>query len=234
MVGGVGNVATMADLGGLESELRRIPGVDGARVVFDNVGKPSEIHVLASLAKHPKQIVRDVQSVAKAAFDADIDRRIVSVVQLDGHLSSDGDDPEDDDEIGGDGGSDPTRVVVDGVSIIRSGPRANAEVRLGRHGAQAIGRGEGAATATLLPSLVARATLDALGYLEPNAGRLEIEAATLQQVGARSVALVSLVLLGPSHEESLFGAAMVRQAGSEDAVVRAVLNAVNRRLAFTS
>jgi hypothetical protein len=230
------DVDRLADLGALEHELQRIPGVSAVRVVVDGDSKPIEIHVLASLTRHAKQLVRDVQSVAKAGFDVDIDRRIVSIVQLDGPagMGGDGDISGEPSELDDDSGPglDPKRVVVDGVSINRNGPRAIAQVRLGRNGAQALGTAEGAASTVLLPALVARATLDALSFLEANAGRLEIEGATVQQVGDRSVALVSLVLLGTATEESLLGAAMVRHAGFEDAVVRSVLNAVNRRLAF--
>ena len=229
------DVDRLADLGALEQDLQRIPGVSAVRVVVDADGKPIEIHVLASLARHAKQLVRDVQSVAKAGFDVDIDRRIVSIVQLDGPVTGMAGDADIAGEPIDDKAAeplDPKRVVVDGVSINRNGPRATAQVRLGRNGAQALGSSEGAASTVLLPKLVARATLDALSFLEPNAGRLELEGATVQQVGDRSVALVSLLLLGTASEESLLGAAMVRHAGFEDAVVRAALNAVNRRLSF--
>ena len=70
------------DMAQVEAELKRLPDVVGARVVADDIGRPIEIHVLAETGKHPKQIVRDVQSVALASFGLEIDRRIVSVVQL--------------------------------------------------------------------------------------------------------------------------------------------------------
>ena len=46
------------------------------------------------------------------------------------------------------------------------------------------------------------------------------------------MATVSLVLLGSSNEEPLVGTAAVRGVGNEDAIVRAVLDATNRRLGF--
>jgi hypothetical protein len=55
------------------------------------------VHVLARPGKPAKQLVRDVQSVAMAAFDLDIDRRIISVVQIDGGDLSTGDRPIVDD-----------------------------------------------------------------------------------------------------------------------------------------
>jgi hypothetical protein len=64
-----------------ESDLAKVPGVKSARVVGN--GEPSEIHIVASSERSPKQLVRDVQSLAMAGYQLAIDHRIVSVVQLD-------------------------------------------------------------------------------------------------------------------------------------------------------
>ena len=63
-----------------ESDLAKVPGVKSARVVGN--GEPSEIHIVASSERTPKQLVRDVQSLAMAGYQLSIDHRIVSVVQL--------------------------------------------------------------------------------------------------------------------------------------------------------
>jgi hypothetical protein len=63
-----------------ESDLVKVPGVKSARVVGN--GEPSEIHIVASSERTPKQLVRDVQSLAMAGYQLSIDHRIVSVVQL--------------------------------------------------------------------------------------------------------------------------------------------------------
>ncbi|MFN2595097.1 MAG: hypothetical protein ABR579_09450 [Actinomycetota bacterium] len=70
----------------LEDELRRVPGVRSARVVGGDA--PSEIHIVATRERSPKQVVRDVQSLASAGFGIAIDHRIVSVVQLEDEVSS--------------------------------------------------------------------------------------------------------------------------------------------------
>lgn len=64
----------------LEAELKRIAGVRNARIV--GVEGPEEIHIVASATRSPKQVVRDVQSLAAAGYGLPIDHRIVSVVQL--------------------------------------------------------------------------------------------------------------------------------------------------------
>jgi hypothetical protein len=67
----------------LEDAVRRIQGVRAASVITLGDGRPTEIHVLAAPGRAPKQIVRDIQSLAMAQFDLELDHRIVSIVQLD-------------------------------------------------------------------------------------------------------------------------------------------------------
>lgn len=69
-----------------ESDLGKVPGVKSARVVGN--GEPSEIHIVASSERTPKQLVRDVQSLAMAGYQLSIDHRIVSVVQLEEDAAS--------------------------------------------------------------------------------------------------------------------------------------------------
>ena len=67
----------------LEETLTRLDSVDAVRVVGDGT-KVAEVHVVASLTKPAKQVVRDVQSLAMARYGTNIDRRVISVVQLAG------------------------------------------------------------------------------------------------------------------------------------------------------
>lgn len=65
-----------------ERLLTALAGVVSARVVADEAGRLSEIHILASPEFHPKQIVRNVESALSAGLAILIDRRVVSVAQL--------------------------------------------------------------------------------------------------------------------------------------------------------
>src|SRR3954468_16426362 len=72
------------DLAEVEREICRLPDVSIARLVAEPDGRVSEVDVAAHAGKHPEQIVRDVQSIALASFGLELDRRIISVVQLSG------------------------------------------------------------------------------------------------------------------------------------------------------
>ena len=223
------------DLAEVEQELRRIPGVTAARLVTDQFDRPVEVHILATPSKHPKQVVRDIQSVAKVSFDLELDHRVISVVQLDSDNLPEAMQAEAMAATGngnGGNGTDDDRITVSTVGTTRHGLRCTAQVGLRRGEAEEVGEADGTVASANINLLVAKATLDALSRHDPRAGRLDIEAAALQHLGGRAFATASLVLLNPPYEEVLLGSAPVRAAGPEDAVARAVLDATNRRLSF--
>lgn len=224
----------------LEESIRQIPGVRAVSVVTDARAQPTEVHVLAAPGKPAKQVVRDVQSLAMAQFDIDLDHRIVSVVQIeddstDGPSDSDTstvDDvtapsPEPADEIL-DSIEAQVRPMISEIGVRSTGSEIEVEVRLELDGDTFVGIERGAAAASARPRLVASATISALDELLglPAA----VESAAIVDTGTHAVALVVITLSVPRiGAQSLAGSAVLR--GDEtDAVARAVLAALNRRL----
>lgn len=198
----------------LEATLGRLAGVQAVRVVTGPDARPTEIHVLASRDKTPKQLVRDVQSAAMAQFDLEVDHRIVSVVQF------------DDDEAPGP--QRPPRVLIATITAQTTGLESTATVTLASGGTLYDGSATAPATASSKPRLVARATLHAVAALMP-VGACDIEYAQIAQVGGRDVAVSIVQVVTPDGETIVTGSALVR--GDEaDAVARSVLDALNRRL----
>ena len=208
----------------LERELCRLPEISAARVVTDESGRPTEVHILADTAKHAKQVVRDVQSVALASFGIELDRRIVSVVQL-GSPSNGNGQPET--APAADLGFRP--VLVNTTAEV-SGLRSLVRVTLGRGDNEAVGFAEGSIASTARHRLVATATVDALRQLETAAECIDVDSAQIVRVGAHDVAIVTVVFVLPPSEQLVAGSAIVRQHAEADTVVRAVLDATNRRL----
>ena len=212
------------DLREVEKELCRLPEVNAARIVEDEIGRPVEVHILASRDKHAKQIVRDVQSVAMATFGLELDRRLVSVVQLEGGT---GDERVVTEGIGHGGGH---RVLIGGITAERHGLRTTVRVTLDQGGEEATGMIEGSIASSARYRLVAHATLEALRQLVPSAECADVEMATVLRVGQRDVAVCNVVFVNPPAEEVVSGSAVVRETGDQEAVARAVLDALNRRL----
>ncbi|MCA1824840.1 MAG: hypothetical protein ABR520_05755 [Mycobacteriales bacterium] len=207
-------MTTLRLLPELEESLRRLPGVQAVRVVTGPDRAPTEVHVLAGREKAPKQLVRDIQSLAMAQFDLDIDHRIVSIVQFDENEAP---------------GSVRQRAFIATISARVAGLEATATVTLAAEGKLYEGVSTAPATANSRTRLIARATLNAVAQLLP-IGACDVEHAQLVHVGGRRVAVCVVQLLTPDGEQALTGSALVRDDES-DAVARSVLDALNRRLA---
>jgi len=210
----------------LEAALRAVPGIGEASVRTGPDAHPIEVHVVAGDTKPAKQVVRDVQSVAMAQFDLDIDHRIVSVVQIPESAVGVGEAAEaraaaEDESL--------PRPALTQIATTRREGDTHVEVSLGIAGQVFLGAADGPSGSLHKPRIVAGATLAALTELLGIPA--QIESAQVLDVANREVALVSLVLTIPRlGDQALVGSALVR-GDEEDAVARAVLAAVNRRLA---
>jgi hypothetical protein len=207
------------DLADVEREICRLPDVSIARIVAERGGRVTEVHVVAQPGKRPKQIVRDVQSIALASFGLELDRRIVSVVQLGGS-------PDGDQVVVG------NRPSIVAITAEASGLRSLVRVTLSREEDEAVGFAEGSVAMTARHRLVATATVDALRQLDPAAECIDIDHAQIVRVGQLDVAVVTVVFVVPPNEQIVAGSAIVRPQQEADAVARAVLDATNRRLGY--
>lgn len=210
----------------LEEALRQIPGVRAASVVTAPDASPTEVHVLASPGKAAKQVVRDVQSLAMARYDLEIDHRIVSVVQIgEGEPGAPAAEP---DAEGDAPAASPHRPRIAAIAVRTADGQTDASVTLAAGADLFEGNAVGPAGTSHRPRLVAAATLDAVGDLLGQA--CEVESALIVHTEARDVALCVLTLSVPRlGEQVLTGSAAVR-GDDADAVARSVLDALNRQL----
>jgi len=209
------------DLAEVEREICRLPDVTIVRLVAENDGRISEVHVVAHQGKHPKQIVRDVQSIALASFGLELDRRVISVVQLGGNILEESAAPE-------------PRPSIVAITAEASGLRSLVRVTLALDEDEAVGFAEGSIATTARHRLVALATVDSLRQLEPAAECVDVDHAQIVRIGAHDVAVVTVVYVIPPSEQLVSGSAIVRPQQQADAVARAVLDATNRRLAYVA
>lgn len=217
-----------------EAALRAVPGIREASVRTSPDAHPIEVHVVSGGAKPAKQVVRDVQSVAMAQFDLDIDHRIVSVVHIPdsapGAAESAAtaaaavivDEPTADDEA-------LPRPALTSITVRNSDGESHINVTLAIAGSVFTGEADGPSSPLHRPRIVATATLTALTELLGIPA--QVESSQVLEVGNREVALTTLTITIPRlGEQTLCGSALVR-GDEEDAVARSVLAAVNRRLA---
>jgi hypothetical protein len=200
----------------LEASLLRLPGVRAVRVVTGPDARPTEVHVLADREKPAKQLVRDVQSLAIAEFDLDIDHRIVSVVQLE--------DVDAELQVA----PARTRALIGTITVETSGLHAEAAVQLTAGDVVVEGRARAPRGPASRPRLIARATLDAVSQLG-QMDACEVAHSTVVHFSGHEVAVCLVQLFGESGEQLVSGSAVVR-TDSDDAIARSVLDALNRRL----
>jgi hypothetical protein len=199
------------DVVALQEKIGRIDGVEAARVVAGN-GHIDEIHVLARQDKHPKQVVRDVQSLGQALFGLNIDRRVVSVVQLADSVLDTGSRP----------------ALVD-VAESTDSNRSEVTVTLKWKERLLVGQSTGAAASATRWRLVAEATLEAVRQSIHQDVGLGVSSMDIATLGSRLIAVAQVVVVTDKAERSLIGCAYV-EGDESKSVVRAVLDALNRLL----
>ncbi len=195
----------------LEETLARLPSVNAVRVALmkDEV---REVHVLAAPEKSPKQVVRDVQTLALARFGVAIDRRAISVVQIGPERISVQED----------------RPAIMGVHEIPEGSRTTVAVTLRWRGDEHVGTATGPAAPSARLRLVGEAALRAVeGIVGDEA--LALDAVGAPGIGMRKVMVAVIVSTGAQGEQVAVGSALSHGDDSE-ATVRAVLDALNRRI----
>ena len=195
----------------LEERVQRLPGVEAARVVTSG-NTVTEVHVVTGMDKPAKQVVRDVQTLAQAVFGINIDRRVVSVVQLPDADLSPGDRP----------------VIVD-VSEQLDGSHSQVAVTLSWQGESLVGEVGGAAGQTSRNRLIAEATLAALRQALQETTAFGVSSVDLTNLGGNPVAIAQIIVVTDAAERLMIGSSLA-DGDSSRAVVRAVLDALNRRI----
>ena len=121
------------------------------------------------------------------------------------------------------------RLLIERVQLVSAGLGVSVSVTLRSGDRAVIGEAEGAATTLALNRTVAEATLRAVETVVGQDVRFFVEHVELAATGDERTALVVLSMLTDRATQRLSGASVVRE-DVRQAVIRAVLAAVNRRV----
>ncbi|MCY0879218.1 MAG: hypothetical protein OWU84_09790 [Firmicutes bacterium] len=186
--------------------LQRAPHIKRAEVVDDGFGG-YQVQVVSQSTQPPRHVVREIVSLLRSAGWHDIQAGQVTVVQV----------QAEDDQRRSFG-----RLRIAGFAVSYGPSGYKAQCRL-VHGARFY-EGEGVAPTSILA--VARATVaavnEALGQRE---GLHLVEATQLEVAGVSLSVALALDLDG----EVMAGNAVHRDTTAEETMIRAVLDAINRR-----
>lgn len=204
------------DLKAIEKAIECVDGVLQVKVVGDNTIE--EIHVLSRPTKTPKLLVRDIETVLKARFNLSIDHKKVSVVTFDV-----GEESEE---------KVLFRPILWGLTWKKSlnEVRVEVEVKLQDRIYKGVSSEETLHTKNH-HLLIAHAAIYCINQMVGD-GIFSVYGVSLHRLGEVEVALVFLDYKGHrKSEEMLVGSALVRDDVHE-AIARAALDAVNRKLTF--
>jgi hypothetical protein len=196
-----------------ESVINRVSGVNAAKILTDSEGNITEIHVLATNYRSPKQIVRDIESAIVAKYGSEIDHKKISVAQIEDKTVKES----------------QGRLRLLSVNVKTSGPSTYIEVELA-DGSSNIYRGSanGANSSANRLRLVAKATLNAIREVKEDYG-FAVEDIAITELAKKDAVVVAVMAVNGSGEELLTGVAIAKKDVLE-AVVRATLDSLNRRI----
>jgi len=188
-----------------ERMVLRMPGVMSAQVYQEEEQEP-RVHVVAQAIATPRQMVRQVVSLLRNMGWAEVTPEMVSIVQI---------APVDD------GNQSGNRLKIFGYSLVRAGNALEGKCRLGRGMVVFEGREVGGIATDVLAEATVAAVNRALGG--------PILAFLDAQVITQSERLVVVAMIRFGKNELMTGSAIVHSV-LEETVVRATLDAVNRRV----
>lgn len=196
-----------------EKAISLVEGVVSSKVVLGSNGEITEVHILANSSRNPKQIVRDVETACMIHFGVAIDHKKVSVAQLHTELP------------------DPNwkRMTIQAISYSMREGNLDISVELALGGRTETGTASGLRTKVMELRLVAEATLAAIQRFLSKGNIFGLEHAALVPFSGREAAMVGITLISNGVEEHLVGSAYLR-GDYRDAIVRATLDAVNRKV----
>ena len=207
----------------IEAALSEVGEIKAARIVAAPDGSIAEIHVLALPTKAPKQLVRDIESTLMARFGIPVDHKKISIALL-GRDAIKEDAPV---PRALDGGASPH--LLDQRDGQRRSGLGVGVARDRRH--DFVGTASGPASQTGRARLVALATLDAVSQYTDATISFALEDVAIVQLGREKVAVSCIALVSGFGEQHFSGSALVRQ-NDNDSIVRATLDAINRRMGF--
>ncbi len=121
-----------------------------------------------------------------------------------------------------------TRLRVNRLKVQREGGQVRVDVELTHDDRTTVGHAESAEGRDGTVQAAAAAAVSALNQFLPAPWRLRVDAAVTQPVAQREAVIVELQLRSEEVEERLVGSAVTDRI-PEEAAVRAVLNAAERR-----
>lgn len=199
-----------------ENLIKQIKDIVSAKIITDSDGKISEIHVISKSDRSPKQIVRDIESTLIAFLGSEIDHKKISVAQI----------KDENEQL------TETRLKIQGISTYKTQQNLEVKVLLAdSEGTIFEGMAKGTASFQSRMSTTAHATINAIQLFAGDSFVISLDDVHAFKIGNNQAISVLVSVLTGEKDELLLGGALVKHDIYE-AVVQAVLGAINRRISL--
>ncbi len=188
----------------------RIPYIKSVSV-FQDIDYVTRVQILSDGSQAPRHIIREVISLLRSYGFDNISSEAITVVQI-----------QSEDELQ----RSASRLQIAGFSVAHTASGVDATCRLSRGERIFEGHGQGAT----IPVAIAIATVGAVNQALAQLEQLVFHGMEMTRVGGIEVVVITIADPG---EEILAGCGVLRDT-MEDTVIRATLDAVNRRITLYS
>lgn len=191
--------------------IKKISGIKYVKIKGD-IDNLESIHIVINGMKSPKQIVRDVEAVLLAMFDYEVDHKIISVAQL---------DLDEETSLG--------RIKYEGINVKMDEPYIECDVQLSYKDQVFTHTQRGVKTALNRYLTIAKGTIGCLEKVTQGQHFFDILDVQIHQSKGIEFVSVMIQMISKKKDDSLIGTAIIKD-DSYEAVVKATLDAVNRRV----
>lgn len=191
--------------------INRINGIISSKINVEN-DELTEIHILASNSRSPKQIVRDIESSILASFDYRVDRKIISIAQIQSEESTTN-----------------KRIKFAGISMNSFENTVECSVKLLHDEEEFCETLTGIKTISNRKKIVADTTIKVIEKIIGKQSMFEIQDVMVFSKNDISFVTVLVIIICNDLEETLVGSVIINSDVNE-AIVKATLDAVNRRV----
>lgn len=196
----------------IEYFLNSIKSVISSKIITDANNDICEIHAVSDNSRHSKQVARDIRTALLSKFNLDIDYKIISVAQINKNISLNSD----------------YRLQYEGYTNEITSDRIKIKIKLSYDDKDYSGEAEGIKSEKQSLVVAAKATLDAIKQAINLDCFITEDIQSTKIIGEDAI-LVAITQINNGRENILIGSAIVKN-NKIDAVIKATLNAVNRKV----
>lgn len=210
------------EVGDIEKSLKDLNDILFAKIVLSEDGDIKEIHIITKDSSNPKRVTRDIESFLLAKYNIQVDYRKISIAQVKDKEIIDEQTSEEESESS-------LRLKFSDIKIGAIGNQFEVCIKLENNGKIYEGKVSGKNWDENREYLVAKAALEGISsYLEGSIF-FQVDEIKKIELDRKEIIVVSVNLIGSKRKENLVGSAVIRDDLNE-AVVKAILKATNRRL----